>query len=102
MQTRFLSLHLLIALSLGQLIVGLVTLQTIRNLTEVTDECRERILESGSVSGNAGEVVIDEMARVLGGVGVGGGQAVLRGDGDGDGEEVENVSSVTFFMEELC
>jgi hypothetical protein len=100
MHTRFLSLHLLIALSLGQLIVGLVTLQTIRNLTGVTDECRERILESGGVSGNAGEVVIDEMARVLGGVGVGGGQAVLRGDGDG--EEVEDVSSLTFFMEELC
>jgi uncharacterized protein GlcG (DUF336 family) len=66
-----------------QPISGLVTLQTIRNLTAVTDECKERIVEGGGV-------VIDEMARVLGGLGVRGGssQLVLNG---GD-EEVEDVS----------
>ena len=60
-----------------------MTLATIRNLTAVTDECKDRIVESGGV-------VIDEMARVLGGLGVrgGAGQVVLNG---GD-EEVEDVS----------
>jgi len=92
MQTHLL-LSLMITLTLCQLIAGLVTLQTIRNLTEVTDECRERILESWSGSVSGGEVegaVIDEMARVLGGVG---GQVVLTVDGDK--EEVEDVSFIS-------
>jgi hypothetical protein len=76
-----LSPHLLVALSFFlQLCWGLVTLDTIRNLTAVTDECKERIVESGSV-------VVEEMARMLGGVGAG--QMVLGG---GD-EEVEDVRS---------
>ena len=77
------SFHLLLPLSIFlQLGSGLVTLDAIRNLTAVTDECKGRIVESGSV-------VIDEMARVLGGIGGGAGQVVLGG---GD-EEVEDVSS---------
>ncbi len=65
----------------------MVTLGTIRNLTAVTDECKERIVESGSV-------VVDGMARVLGGVGAG---QVVLGGGD---EEVEDVSldSGFFFL----
>ncbi|PMD53727.1 uncharacterized protein K444DRAFT_618914 [Hyaloscypha bicolor E] len=74
---HYLSLQLLIALSLiFQLIAGLVTLQTIRNLTTLTDECKDMIVDSGGV-------VVDELARVLGG-----GQVVLN-----SGEEVEDVSS---------
>lgn len=76
MQTPFLSL--LIVLGFVQLISGLVTLQTIRNLTALTDEYKERIVESGNV-------MVDGMARVLGGAG----QVVLSG---GDGEEVEDAS----------
>jgi len=64
-------------------ICALVTLQTIRNLTTVTNECRERITSSGDVEGV--RVEIDPMVRVLGG------QAVLSGDDD-DGEEIEDVS----------
>jgi len=74
---RFLSL---ITLSLVlQPIFGLVTLQTIRNLTALTDECKERIVESG--------VVVDQMARILG-------QVVFGGQDEG---EVEDVSFVSFF-----
>jgi hypothetical protein len=80
MHWMHLSPHLLVALSIFlQLCWGLVTLDTIRNLTAVTDECKERIVESGSV-------VVDEMARVLSGVGAG---QVVLGGGD---EEVEDVS----------
>jgi hypothetical protein len=71
-----LSPHLLVALSFFlQLCWGLVTLDTIRNLTAVTDECKERIVESGSV-------VVEEMARMLGGVGAG--QMVLGGGDEGE------------------
>jgi hypothetical protein len=63
-------------------IFALVTLQTIRNLTIVTNECRDRITSSGGVEG--GRVEIDPMVQVLGG------QAVLSGDDDG--EEIEDVS----------
>jgi hypothetical protein len=73
----------LITLSLVlQPIWCLVTLQTIRNLTALTDESKERIVESGTV-------VVDQLARVLGG------QLVLGG---GDEEEVEDVS-IDFFLE---
>jgi hypothetical protein len=67
-------------------ICALVTLQTIRNLTTVTNECRERITSSRDVEG--GRVEIDPMVQVLGG------QAVLSGDDD-DGEEIEDVRLVT-------
>jgi hypothetical protein len=81
---HFSSPHLLVALSIFlQLGWGLVTLDTIRNLTAVTDECKERIVQSGSV-------VVDEMARVLGGIGAG---QVVLGGGD---EEVEDVSFYFF------
>jgi hypothetical protein len=80
-----LSPYLLVALSFFlQLSWGLVTLDTIRNLTTVTNECKERIVESGSV-------VVDGMARVLGGVGAG---QVVLGGGD---EEVEDVSLDSLF-----
>ncbi len=59
-----------------------MTLDTIRNLTKVTDECKERVVESGGV-------VVDAMVRGLGGIRVGAGQVVLGG---GE-EEVEDVSS---------
>jgi hypothetical protein len=90
------SLSHLVALCLGvsHLTHALVTLQTIRNLTQATDESRERIVESGAVGDTEGVVEIDEMARVLGGVGVGGGQAVLGRDGE-EGE-VEDVSFLFF------
>jgi hypothetical protein len=75
---HYLSLLLLIALSLIlQPIAGLVTLQTIRNLTTLTDECKDMIVDSGGV-------VVDELARVLGG-----GQVVMNSGKD----EVEDVSS---------
>ena len=75
---HYLSLQLLIALSLIlQPIAGLVTLQTIRNLTALTDECKDMIVDSGGV-------VVDELARVLGG-----GQVVMNSGED----EVEDVSS---------
>ncbi len=47
---NLLSPYLLVALSFFlQLGWGLVTLDTIRNLTKVTDECKGRIVESGGV-----------------------------------------------------
>jgi hypothetical protein len=80
---HYLSLQLLIALSLiFQPIAGLVTLQTIRNLRALTDECKDMIVDSGGV-------VVDELARVLGG-----GQVVLN-----SGEEVEDVSSDVCFWD---
>jgi hypothetical protein len=92
MHFQSLHLHLLISLVFAQLISGLVTLQTIRNLTAVTDECKERIVESRGV-------VADEMSRVLSGTGVvgGAGQVVLY---SGDDEEVEDVSC-SFFSQEF-
>jgi hypothetical protein len=72
---------LLLFLGLGQLTSAFIQQETIRNLTIITDECRERIVSLGSVS------QVDEMARVLGGAG----QTVLRGGGD-DEDEVEDVS----------
>jgi len=97
MHTRFLSLHLLVALSLCHLIAGLVTLQTIRNLTEVSNECRERIVGSRG-EGEIERVVIDEMARVLGGIG---GQAILRGDGDGEDVEDTVAGAVRMLCSDL-
>jgi hypothetical protein len=73
----------------GQVISALVTLQTMRNLTVLTRECKEKIVGSGEVDGG----LVDEMARVLGGVG--GEQVLLRG-GDEDGGEVEDVSAFSF------
>lgn len=88
---QILSPHqLLITLSLVLLlqpISGLVTLQTIRNLTALTDECKERIVESGNVAHG--------IAGMLGGFGRGAGQVVFGG-GEGDGDEVEDVSSYWF------
>ncbi|KAH8781530.1 hypothetical protein F5882DRAFT_406357 [Hyaloscypha sp. PMI_1271] len=82
---HYLSLQLLIALSLIlQPIAGLVTLQTIRNLTTLTDECKDMIVDSGGV-------VVDELARVLGG-----GQVVLN---SGE-EEVEDAVAAALRM--LC
>lgn len=73
---------------------ALLTFGSIRNLTDLTDECRSRILNFGSV-GTVGDVEIDPMVRVLGGE-----QRVLgAGRGDrGDGGEVEDVS----FVSVLC
>lgn len=76
------SSHLLIALSgciFLQAAWALITLDTIRNLTKVTDECKERVVESGGV-------VVDAMVRGLGGISAG---QVVLGGGD---EEVEDVS----------
>ena len=73
------------ALLCSQLTLALITLQTIRNLTELTDDCRTRI--TGTTI--EGQVEIDEMARVLGGVGRG---QMVMGSGDEDGDEVEVVS----------
>ncbi|CZR58087.1 uncharacterized protein PAC_07977 [Phialocephala subalpina] len=76
------SLLPLLCLSLNQVIfvVGLVTLETIRDLTKLTDELRERILETGPAS----RVERDPMVEVLGG------QRVLGG-GDEDGDDIEDV-----------
>ena len=63
-----------------------------RNLTEITDECRERIV--GDENAVVGEV--DEMARVLMGEGD---QTVLRGGHDDEDEgEVEDVSLFSHFL----
>ena len=72
-----------LALLGGHLTLALITLQTIRNLTELTDDCRERI--TGVTV--EGPVEIDEMARVLGGT-----QQVMLTGRDEDGDEVEVVS----------
>lgn len=78
----------LIAVVLSQVIstYGLVTLQTIRDITNVTEECRGRITRK-DVDGR------EEMPLV---VGMGGGmeQSVLSAGhgGDEDGEDVEDVS----------
>ncbi len=75
---------LLLFLWLGQLTSAFIQQETIKNLTIITDECRERIVSLGSVS------QVDEMARVLGGAG----QTVLRGGAD-DEDEVEDVSFIS-------
>jgi hypothetical protein len=86
MHWMHLSPHLLVVLGFSlRLCWGLVTLDTIRNLTAVTDECKERIVESGNV-------VVEGMPRVLGGVGAG---QVVLGGGD---EEVEDVSFESGFL----
>jgi hypothetical protein len=71
----------------AHLIHGLLTFEAMRDLTELTDDCRGRILdvESGEEIG----VEIDPMVAVLSG---NGGQTVLQG-GDEDGE-IEDVSIV--------
>ena len=67
---------------------ALVTLETMRKLTELTDGLKDKILESGEVLG----------VHVGGGVGAGGGQGVFvvgggqGGDGNGDRDDVEIVS----------
>ena len=79
---------LLALLGCSQVIEALVTLDTIRNLTITTDECRERILESGKVDLGDGDV--DGMVRALDGFA---GQEILSGHGGNgeDGDEVEDV-----------
>ena len=75
-------MRLLSLLSLSLLlhpIWALVTLQTIRNLTTLTDEAKDRVVESGAV-------VVDQMARILGG------QVMLGGGEEGEEGEVEDVS----------
>ena len=82
------SLLPLLCLSLNQVIfvAGLVTLETIRDLTKLTDELRERILETGPAS----RVERDPMVEVLGG------QRVLGG-GDEDGDDIEDVRGFLIF-----
>ena len=64
---------------------GLVTMQTIRDITNTTDECRSRI--SGK------DIPEDDGMQVV--VGMDGlGQSVLSaGHGDEDGEEIEAVAT---------
>jgi hypothetical protein len=72
---------------------ALITLETIRNLTSTTDECRGRITALGTVQ------EVDPMARALGGVS----QVVVSGGaGGGDEEEVEVVSSKFSFHRFFC
>jgi hypothetical protein len=78
------------ALALACYAQALLTLQTMRNLTEITEECRERIV--GAELDVVGEV--DGMARVLMGVED---QTVLRGGHDEDeGEDEGEVEDVSF------
>jgi len=71
---------------------ALLSFDAMRNLTELTDECRSRILEVGSIDGV--EIEVDAMAAVLNGGGQS--QTVLRG-GDEEGE-VEDVSFPFFLL----
>lgn len=84
---------------------GLVTLETIRDLTGLMDELRVRIEEAGGGSGGLLGLGLGS-ERVLssgggGGGGDGGGREVVLSAGrDGDeGEEVEVVSSFVFWRE---
>lgn len=65
-------------LLLGSVANALITRESIRNLTAVTDEMRGRIVSLGRVQ------EVDPLVRALGGV-----QEVL---GEADEEEVESVS----------
>ena len=76
---------LLICILNSQLITALVTLGTIRNLTLLTDECRERVVDGDSVT----------MGAIAGGGS--GRQGVLVAEDEGG--EVEDVSSVFVFSE---
>jgi len=84
------------ALALACYAHALLTLQTMRNLTEITDECRERIV--GAEIGGSVVIGEDPMVRVLGGVG--GGQTVLRGGHDEDDGEVEDTVAASLHL--LC
>lgn len=68
------------------LVSGLVTLQTIRDITNVTEECRGRITGKDIEEGM--QVVVG-----LGGVEIGGQNILSTGHGSEDGEDVEDVSS---------
>lgn len=70
---------------------ALVTLQTIRDITNVTEECRGRITVKG-VDGSMGEGM--QVVMGMGGMG----QSVLSaghdGGGEEDGDDVEDVSPI--------
>jgi hypothetical protein len=66
---------------------ALITLESIRNLTRVTDELKGRIEDLGRVQ----QVDVDPVVRALGGVDVN--QVRLGGE---DGDEVEAVSAFRF------
>ena len=81
---------------LGQMMsaYALVTMQTIRDITNTTNECRGQILGKGAEERDGASVV-----GLMGG-GLGEGQTVLSAGhgGDGDGEAIEDVctSPVSF------
>jgi hypothetical protein len=76
---------LVIAIILSHVIAvrGLVTLQTIRDITNVTEECREQIMGK--------EIEREGMLLVVGVDGVGEQSVLSGGHGDEDGEDVEDV-----------
>ncbi|KAF8862939.1 hypothetical protein BDZ45DRAFT_645627 [Acephala macrosclerotiorum] len=87
------------SLSLNQ-VTGLVTLETIRDLTKLTDELREKILETGPAAAAVERqrergMEVDPMVAVLGGRG----QVVMSG-GDEDGDDIEDV--VAAALKVLC
>jgi len=73
----------LITLALSsQLIAALVTLETVRNLTVVTDECRERIV--GRIGAGDGHGIAGMREQFV---------FASRGEDEDDGGEVEDVST---------
>ncbi|KAJ8066116.1 hypothetical protein OCU04_005207 [Sclerotinia nivalis] len=93
-------------------VCGKVTLESVRNLTDVTRECRERIgglgvsagWEEGAGDGGRGDRSAIDDVRGYGGE-RGEGQVVLDGgdgigNGDGDGDEIEDTITAALHM--LC
>lgn len=70
----------------AHLTCALLTFQTMGNLTVITDECREHIVDESEVVGE-----VDDIARVLMGD-----QRMLRGGNEDEDEmEIEDVSHLS-------
>lgn len=81
------AIHGLIILLLVSHALGLVTLKSVREITNVTKDCTREIVDISRLgpeawAGNVGQVQLGE----------------LHGDGDGDDEELEDVSLVFRFL----
>jgi hypothetical protein len=79
----------LILVACSNLVTPLVTLDTMRNLTVITEECRERI-----TGGTDGKVGMSMPGQVVLGAGISAG-----GENGDDSDEIEDVSLFRFDLD---
>jgi hypothetical protein len=78
----------LILVAFSYLITALVTLDTMRNLTAITDECRKRI--TGGADGKAGMSMPGQVVLDAG---------ISAGENGDDSDEIEDVSLFHFDLD---